>query len=67
MNLKVTPQYLTAERVLNLATLKRHYPFRVVFGAYCETTGEWQQHAKSDRRLMNRLARQGWKVHRCPA
>lgn len=55
----VTP---TEEQMIELARLRQWYPYRIVFGAYLERTGEWHTYADHTKRRMNRMLRDGWRI-----
>ena len=51
---------LTESETTELRRLASHFPYRIVFGA--KRAGEFQMHAKHDRRLLNRMAKDGWAI-----
>lgn len=53
-------QIFTAEQQNDLFQLKRHFPFRIVWGAV--KGGEFEMHTSHTRHKLNRYVRDGWTV-----
>lgn len=50
----------TIEQERQLADLKAHFPFRIVWGALSPDNSEFEAHADYDRRKLMRYVRKGW-------
>jgi hypothetical protein len=53
---------LTDAQTQELVQLKRHFPYRIVYGALDPETGEFIKNTAYDKRKPNKLARQGFTV-----
>ncbi len=53
---------LTKEQTEELARLKAHFPYRIVFGVIRKDTGAFEARARSTMTVANRLAREGHTV-----
>ena len=53
---------LTDQQQAELLRLKQWFPYRIIFGVI-RTTGEFEAYAKTDKRTMLKLAREGHVVY----
>lgn len=58
---ELIPDAITEQQKAELIRLKAYFPFRIVFGVLA-TDGSFQVYANTDKRIMNKLARQGNQV-----